>query len=177
MQQAREAGLLAGENCENCALDKPNDISRCNFPSTSIPFNCDTVIEHAAPSKPALRLMADELVKAISADMELRLSRAARGKVGSNDQLDTWAEEILHWTGFAVMPTKAYYILPCYKSFLLFVAHYVKAYVGQKAAAGLVDPEECRLILPIAKPDSEDSVYEEDEDDEIDEEEREMEAA
>ncbi|KAJ2505151.1 hypothetical protein IWW47_002178, partial [Coemansia sp. RSA 2052] len=45
---------------------------------------------------------------------------------------------------------------PCYATFLLFVAHRVKAYAGEKAAAGDLKPEDCRLILPMANENSDD---------------------
>ncbi|KAJ2891076.1 hypothetical protein IWW38_003781, partial [Coemansia aciculifera] len=99
--------------------------------------------------------------------MELRLSRAARVKayrrVDDHDPLDAWASYIVRWIGYFAPSARAgsqrngdgkpyvaraYEIPEMYEAFLLFVAHHVKACVGQKVAAGLVDPEECRLILP-----------------------------
>ncbi|KAJ1670431.1 hypothetical protein GGF38_001531, partial [Coemansia sp. RSA 25] len=41
-------------------------------------------------------------------------------------------------------------------SFLLFVAHHVKAHVSKKVAAGLLDPQDYRLILPVASEETED---------------------
>ncbi|KAJ2812287.1 hypothetical protein GGI24_006694 [Coemansia furcata] len=45
---------------------------------------------------------------------------------------------------------KAYIVAPFYETFLLFVAHQVKERTSEYVAAGLIQSEDCRLILPIA---------------------------
>ncbi|KAJ2320589.1 hypothetical protein GGI00_006207, partial [Coemansia sp. RSA 2681] len=82
------------------------------------------------------------------------------------DDLSAWATNILDWTGYSapvntrrsisVKPqiSDADFVAPCYKSFLLFVAHHIKAHVSEKVAAGLLDPQDCRLILPVASDEA-----------------------
>ncbi|KAJ2885186.1 hypothetical protein H4R27_001557 [Coemansia aciculifera] len=41
-------------------------------------------------------------------------------------------------------------IAPYFDTLLLFIAHHVKAYLGERVATGLLKPEDCRLILPVA---------------------------
>ncbi|KAJ2802256.1 hypothetical protein H4S07_004739, partial [Coemansia furcata] len=44
-------------------------------------------------------------------------------------------------------------IAPCFESFVLFVAHHIKVHVSEHIATGLLKPEDCRLILPVANKD------------------------
>ncbi|KAJ2061370.1 hypothetical protein GGI17_003136 [Coemansia sp. S146] len=46
-------------------------------------------------------------------------------------------------------------IAPCFESFVLFVAHHVKMHFSQRVATGLFQPEDCRLILPVANMSTE----------------------
>ncbi|KAJ2862725.1 hypothetical protein GGH94_004101 [Coemansia aciculifera] len=94
------------------------------------------------------------------------------------DDLDAWAAGILEWTGFPA-PTasvdsqrsedsdiseysndsdltacEANNIAPSFEAFVLFVAHHIKAYVGKERAIGLLELEDCRLILPVANEDT-----------------------
>ncbi|KAJ2828931.1 hypothetical protein FBU31_002810, partial [Coemansia sp. 'formosensis'] len=124
--------------------------------------------------------MAVKLANIISADLEARLLTAAlrrgsdndpQGGMRTGDPLDAWATDILAWTGFPVLvegvdsqrsddsqysddsePTvwEADKIAPCFESFILFVAHHVKAYVGEHIATGYFEPDDCRLILPVS---------------------------
>ncbi|KAJ2743431.1 hypothetical protein GGI20_003750 [Coemansia sp. BCRC 34301] len=90
------------------------------------------------------------------------------GKSNSDNQLDARAMEILDWTGFSALLVRtaswfslnlapkawsAVSICPRFEAFVLFVAHHVNAYISKHAAAGHLKPEDCRLILPIAKED------------------------
>ncbi|KAJ2332690.1 hypothetical protein GGI00_002677 [Coemansia sp. RSA 2681] len=139
--------------------------------------DCEAVWKLATPRTPALRATAGELATMIAADLEACLSKAAVNKsrhshpwikADINDQLDAWAMDILDWTGFSApttgadsepgiklkpTPLTAESIGPCYESFLLFVAHRVKVYADEKAAAGDLKPEDCRLLLPIVSND------------------------
>ncbi|KAJ2910281.1 hypothetical protein GGI21_001033, partial [Coemansia aciculifera] len=125
--------------------------------------DCQAVRELATPNAAATREMATKLAKSIATDLEARFSQAAggKGKGNGNDPLDTCAMNILPWTGYS-KPTNtrskvdikpsvldAEYIVPCYESLLLFVAHHVKAFVTQQAKAGHINPANCRLILPV----------------------------
>ncbi|KAJ2749264.1 hypothetical protein GGI19_005746, partial [Coemansia pectinata] len=96
-----------------------------------------------------------------------------RGKGLTGDPLDAWASDILEWTGLPVPTTSANIqhsddsddseftvweankIAPCFESFVLFVAHHVKAHFSQRVATGLFQPEDCRLILPVANKSGE----------------------
>ncbi|KAJ2106860.1 hypothetical protein GGI16_001762, partial [Coemansia sp. S142-1] len=88
----------------------------------------------------------------------------------ANDPLDTWATDILEWTGFPVSTTSensrhshdsgltvwdADQVVSCFESFVLFVAHHVKAGFTQRVANGSFKPENCRLILPFANTSTE----------------------
>ncbi|KAJ2425009.1 hypothetical protein GGF41_002585, partial [Coemansia sp. RSA 2531] len=92
--------------------------------------------------------------------------RAKRGV----ESLDDWAMDILKWTDYSA-PTarvssryrkkpkltslESDSVAPSYEAFFLFVAHYVKAHISGVDATGLKS-EDCRLILPIAKNDTDD---------------------
>ncbi|KAJ1925637.1 hypothetical protein LPJ71_000099, partial [Coemansia sp. S17] len=84
--------------------------------------------------------------------------------------LDDWAMDILKWTDYSVSTASAGrqnrkmlkltslepdYVAPSYEAFFLFVVHYVKAHISGMDANGLKS-EDCRLILPIAKNDTDD---------------------
>ncbi|KAJ2056457.1 hypothetical protein GGI17_006180 [Coemansia sp. S146] len=102
------------------------------------------------------------------------------------DSLDDWAMDILKWTDTSVSTVRvdrwhsnnsedsgdsgdseysddleltsleADYVAPSYESFFLFVVHHVKAHISEQGSTGLFKPEDCRLILPIAKEDTDD---------------------
>ncbi|KAJ2891144.1 hypothetical protein IWW38_003748 [Coemansia aciculifera] len=125
--------------------------------------DCQAVRELATPDATAIRDMATKLAKSIATDLEARFSQAARGKGKGkgNNPLKAYAKTALPWTGYS-KPTNtrskvdtnpsvldAEYIVPCYESLLLFVAHHVKAFVIQQAKAGHINPANCRLILPV----------------------------
>ncbi|KAJ2459267.1 hypothetical protein GGF42_001570 [Coemansia sp. RSA 2424] len=176
----KRADALAGENsgfnvhqdiCDFGLMELLQDASHSDY---------EGVWKFATPRTPALRATAGELATMIAADLEARLSKAAVDKsrrshpwikADINDQLDAWAMDILDWTGFSApatgadsepgfklkpTPLAAESIGPCYATFLLFVAHRVKAYAGERAAAGDLKPEDCRLILPMANEDCDD---------------------
>ncbi|KAJ2895798.1 hypothetical protein IWW38_002203 [Coemansia aciculifera] len=123
--------------------------------------DCQAVCELATPNATAICDMATKLAKIIATDLEARFSQAARGKGDGNNPLSAYAKSVLPWTGYSKstntrskVDTKssdldAEYIVPCYESLLLFVAHHVKAFVTQQAKAGHINPANCRLILPV----------------------------
>ncbi|KAJ2059862.1 hypothetical protein GGI17_004135 [Coemansia sp. S146] len=100
----------------------------------------------------------------------------SQGKGLTGNPLDAWASDIVEWTGFLVSDVSANSqhsndgndsddseltvwetnkIAPCFESFVLFVAHHVKMHFSQRVATGLFQPEDCRLILPVANMSTE----------------------
>ncbi|KAJ2686684.1 hypothetical protein IWW39_003479 [Coemansia spiralis] len=139
--------------------------------------NCDAVYRLAAPHTSELSEVAGKIGKMIAADMEARLLRATRAKGrGRNSRnkghnsgsLDTWALDILEWTKSQLLPSgdendnseladlKADYVAPFFGSLMLFVAHHISEHFKCGCASKLLDPEDYRLILPIASYDMED---------------------
>ncbi|KAJ2458482.1 hypothetical protein GGF42_002043 [Coemansia sp. RSA 2424] len=177
MQPFAEAGFFADEyNVDNSLGYSHNDgIDR--FVRNNLHPDCNTVCALAAPRTSALCTTACKLAETIAVDLEACLLSAAKDKkkTRSNprdnghdvNNLSAWATNILDWTGYSapvntrgsinVEPriSDADFVAPCYKSFLLFVAHHVKAHVSKKVAAGLLDPQDCRLILPVASEEAE----------------------
>ncbi|KAJ2451199.1 hypothetical protein GGF42_004316, partial [Coemansia sp. RSA 2424] len=176
MQPLAEAGFFADEYNVDNSLDYGFDDGIGMFIQDNLHPDCSTVCALAAPRTPAPRTTACKLAETIAVDLEACLLSAAKDKkkTRSNprdnghdvDNLSAWATNILDWTGYSapvntrgsisVKPRviSADFVAPCYKSFLLFVAHHVKAHVGKKAAAGLLDPQDCRLILPVASEEA-----------------------
>ncbi|KAJ2457881.1 hypothetical protein GGF42_002413 [Coemansia sp. RSA 2424] len=175
MQPLAGAGFFADEYNVDNSLDYGFDDDIDMFIQNNLHPDCSTVCELAAPRTPALCATACKLVKTIAVDLEACLLSAAKNKkTRSNprdnghdvDDLSAWATNILDWTGYSapvntrrsinVKPrvSDADFVAPCYKSFLLFVAHRVKAHVNKKVAAGLLDPQDCRLILPVASEEA-----------------------
>ncbi|KAJ2809773.1 hypothetical protein H4S07_003067, partial [Coemansia furcata] len=175
--------ILAGENFGFSTVPGAHDSGLYELVQGILRHSCDAVFKLATPSDPTVSVMAVKLADIISTDLEARLSTAAlrrgsdndpRGGMRTSDPLDAWATDILAWTGFPVlvegadsqrsddgqcsddlelMVWEADKLSPCFESFILFVAHHVKAYVGNHVAAGLLKPEDCRLILPVAYQD------------------------
>ncbi|KAJ2110429.1 hypothetical protein GGI16_000300 [Coemansia sp. S142-1] len=94
------------------------------------------------------------------------------GKGLASDPRDVWTLGILEWAGFSALGAsvdsqqsddvehsnhskftvwKANEIALCFRSFVLFVAHHVKASLSQRNATALFQPEDCRLILPFTR--------------------------
>ncbi|KAJ2104181.1 hypothetical protein GGI09_000256 [Coemansia sp. S100] len=94
------------------------------------------------------------------------------GKGLASDPRDVWTLGILEWAGFSALGAsvesqqsddvehsnhskftvwKANEIAPSFRSFVLFVAHHVKASLSQRNATALFQPEDCRLILPFTR--------------------------
>ncbi|KAJ2887124.1 hypothetical protein H4R27_000154 [Coemansia aciculifera] len=177
--------ILAGENFGFGEIPGTRDGSLNELIQRILRRDCNAVSQLATPSDLALSTVARELAGNIAADLETRLSMAAlrrgqrndlQGQGDANDPLDTWAIDILAWTGFPAPaksvdnqpsddseysddsgPTawEADKIALCYESFMLFVAHHVKAHSSGQAATGGFKPEDCRLILPITSKDTE----------------------
>ncbi|KAJ2840425.1 hypothetical protein FBU31_000421 [Coemansia sp. 'formosensis'] len=81
------------------------------------------------------------------------------------NSVDAWTRDIMRWAtyenptecvdsqgrnDYATDYTKAYIVAPYYEAFLLFVAHQVKEHTSKYIAAGRINSEDCRLILPIS---------------------------
>ncbi|KAJ2452999.1 hypothetical protein GGF42_003904 [Coemansia sp. RSA 2424] len=177
MQPLAEAGFFADEYNVDNSLDYGFDDGIDMFIQNNLHPDCNTVCALATPRTPALCATACELVKTIAVDLEACLLSATKNKKPRSnprdnghdaDDLSAWATNILDWTGYSALArtrrsinvkpqiSDANFVAFCYKSFLLFVAHHVKARVGKKAAAGLLDPQDCRLILPVASEEAED---------------------
>ncbi|KAJ2823059.1 hypothetical protein GGI24_003772, partial [Coemansia furcata] len=178
-------GILAGENFGFSTVPGARDDGLYELVQNILHRNCDNIFKLATPSDPNISMMAVKLADIISTDLEARLSTAAlrrgsdndpQGGMRTGDPLDAWATDILAWTGFPVLVEdadsqrsdggqcsndseltvwEADKIAPCFESFVLFVAHHVKAYVGRHVATGCFKPEDCRLILPVANQDME----------------------
>ncbi|KAJ2629515.1 hypothetical protein GGF44_004254, partial [Coemansia sp. RSA 1694] len=176
MQPLAEAGFFADEYNIDNSLDYGFDDGIDMFIQNNLHPDCNTVCALATPRTPALCTTACKLAETIAVDLEACLLSAAKNKKPRNnprdnghdvDDLSTWATNILDWTGYSapvntrrsisVKPriSDTDFVAPCYKSFLLFVAHRVKAHVSEKAAAELLDPQDCRLILPVASEEAE----------------------
>ncbi|KAJ2335069.1 hypothetical protein GGH91_005557, partial [Coemansia sp. RSA 2671] len=142
--------------------------------------DCGAVCKLATSRTPELRKVAGRIGNMIAADMEAHLLRAARAKGRGNSSRNkgrnsgsmyTWASDILEWTESQPLPLNnesddsnegqysddsellgldADYVAPFFESFMLFVAHHINEYFVCDRASELLDPEDCRLILPIA---------------------------
>ncbi|KAJ2242964.1 hypothetical protein GGI13_006769 [Coemansia sp. RSA 455] len=136
--------------------------------------NCDAVGHLAAPSDPDLRTVVGRIASEIAADLEPRMLRAAprkgrtsdpRGNGRANEPLGVWARGILVWTGGQYLPPStgsrnikdsgptrlaADDIAPFFESLMLFVAYHIMEYFNKYIATGVLKPEDCRLILPVA---------------------------
>ncbi|KAJ1656498.1 hypothetical protein GGF38_004568, partial [Coemansia sp. RSA 25] len=175
MQPLAEAGFFADEYNVDNSLGYGIDDGIDWFIQNNLHPGCNTVCELATPRTPALCATACKLAETIAVDLEACLLSAAKNKKPRNNprsnghdvnDLSAWATNILNWTGYSapartrrsisVEPRviSADFVAPCYKSFLLFVAHHVKAHVSEKVAAGLLDPQDCRLILPVASEEA-----------------------
>ncbi|KAJ2830400.1 hypothetical protein GGI24_001917, partial [Coemansia furcata] len=173
-------GILVGENFGFSTVPGVRDDGLYELVQGILHRSCDVIFKLATPSNPNISMMAVKLADIISTDLEARLSTAAlrrgrgndpQGGMGTGDPLDAWATDILVWTGFPVlvegvdkhrsddsqcsddlelMVWEASKIAPCFESFILFVAHHIKAYVDEHIATGLLKPEDCRLILPVS---------------------------
>ncbi|KAJ2732699.1 hypothetical protein IW152_003591, partial [Coemansia sp. BCRC 34962] len=117
-----------------------------------------------------------------AADLETRLLRAgraercsnsSRGKSRNGGPLDPWATGILEWIesrslsmgddndrgrysdDSELVDVEADYAAPPSESFMLFVAHHINEFIMCGGASELLRLEDCWLILPIAKNDTE----------------------
>ncbi|KAJ2811868.1 hypothetical protein H4S07_001782 [Coemansia furcata] len=151
--------------------------------------NCDSVLQIATPHTSDIHTVVGKLSRDIAADLEARMSKAARGKRRVNDPrgrerpkylLDVLAAGVLKWVGHQsslssessrykdnseATRLEADYVSPFFEAFLLFVAHHINKHFTKRNATRLHISEDCRLILPIANKDVEtedsgtDSVY------------------
>ncbi|KAJ2251583.1 hypothetical protein GGI13_003765 [Coemansia sp. RSA 455] len=157
MQPLQPANVIPGEKLDFGTLGVHDD-SLTALITDSLRPNCEAVNKIAAPRSTVLRTMAGELVNEVTADLEARLPRVDLINRKSAESLDAWAMDIVDWTGHCYSDPgqlRDYDIVECFESFLLFVAHHAKAYFGKQIAAGLLESEGCRLILPITCMDKE----------------------
>ncbi|KAJ2070054.1 hypothetical protein GGH13_004308 [Coemansia sp. S155-1] len=151
MQPLQPANVIPGEKLDFGTLGV-RDESLTALITDSLRPNCEAVNKIAAPRSTVVCTMAGELVNEVTADLEARLPRVDRINRKSAESLDAWAMDIVGWTGHCDSnpgQLRDYDIVECFESFLLFVAHHAKAYFGKQIAAGLLESEGCRLILPI----------------------------
>ncbi|KAJ2415616.1 hypothetical protein GGI10_001581 [Coemansia sp. RSA 2530] len=129
-------------------------------------------------------IAADMEARLLRATRAKGRGNSSRDKGRNSSSLDTWASDILEWTKSQPLPlgnesdgggdsdesqysdesnhTGIYadYVATFFESLLLFVAHHINEYFIRDRASGLLGPEDCRLILPIASCDMEDEDYE-----------------
>ncbi|KAJ2467835.1 hypothetical protein GGI03_001347 [Coemansia sp. RSA 2337] len=173
VQPTQEASLFVGEN-----LDVVIPPDRLYGHSDEFCLrnlcrrNSSAVCKLATPYDPALSTMAGELARKDAADLETCLSMAAqrrgpyatygdktyynyppRAKRGVKS-LDDWAMDILKKKP-KLISLEDDSVAPSYEAFFLFVVRHVKAHISGVDATGLKS-EDCRLILPMAKHDTDD---------------------
>ncbi|KAJ2840794.1 hypothetical protein FBU31_000119 [Coemansia sp. 'formosensis'] len=140
--------------------------------------NCEAVSRLAVPHTSNLHSVSNEFTGRIAVKLEARLENATQRKVRrdnlrgfgyTSNPLDAWATDVLEWTGLSATETSvgghnrdnghhsddseltavdADYAVPFFESFLLFIAHYVKEYLGKNGSNGL-KLKDCGLILPV----------------------------
>ncbi|KAJ2064598.1 hypothetical protein GGI17_000925 [Coemansia sp. S146] len=167
--------LLAAGNFSFSAISGNRYNSHVLRMQNILHHNCSAVRKLATPCDPVLRSMSGELARNIAADLETRLSRLAQGRKDI-DPLDSWTIDVLEWIGcpestasddsqsnsdseYSDGPkpysNRADEIAPYFESLLLYIAHHVKACLGERVAIGPLKPEDYRLILPVANEDRE----------------------
>ncbi|KAJ2011410.1 hypothetical protein GGI13_002190 [Coemansia sp. RSA 455] len=163
--------ILAGEDLSFSDISANRDDSLDDLFQSILRRNCASVCQLATPSDPGLRTVVGRIANEIAADLEARMLRAAprkgrandpQGKGRANELLDAWAAEILEWAGGQPLPSStgsqlskdsghtADYVAPFLGSFMLFVAHHIKEHFRRHGYIGFLNPENSRLILPIA---------------------------
>ncbi|KAJ2752641.1 hypothetical protein GGI19_003690 [Coemansia pectinata] len=171
--------VLAGEDLSFSDISGNRDDDLDDLMQRILRRNCASVCKLASSRASDLRTVVGKIVSEVAADLEARMLMAAwdKGRANdppskgrANDPLSAWAAEILEWTGSqsllsttgsrysndsASRPLAADYVTPFFESFMLFVAHHVKAHFSEQAATGLLKPEDCRLILPVVNKDME----------------------
>ncbi|KAJ2056515.1 hypothetical protein GGI17_006149 [Coemansia sp. S146] len=143
---------------------------------------CDPTLSTMA-GKLASKIAADLEYRLSMAAQRRGHCNDSRDQGHNIDDLDAWAAGILEWTGFPaptasvdsqysddsdiseysgdskysnnsdLMVCEANNIAPSFEAFVLFVAHHIKAYTGKERVIGLLELEDRRLIMPVAKKD------------------------
>ncbi|KAJ2413826.1 hypothetical protein GGI10_002800 [Coemansia sp. RSA 2530] len=131
-------------------------------------------------------IAADMEARLLRATRAKGRGRNSQGKGRNNSPLDAWALDVLRWTksqplalgddsdegdeggdsdgsdenqysdDSELVGMDADYVAPFFGSFMLFVAHHINEWFMRDRASGLLGPEDCRLILPIASCGMED---------------------
>ncbi|KAJ2810026.1 hypothetical protein H4S07_002914, partial [Coemansia furcata] len=164
---------MSGEDFNFSGISGNRDDGLDDLIKRTLHRNCDAVLNLATHNTSDLRTEAANLSSMIAADLEARMSRAARnnkrsnnsrGKKNDDGPLDAWTTGILEWAGHRYLSSRAGsrpsnnseatgldagYVAPCYEAFLLFVAHYVREYFTKPNKTGHPNLENFRLILPI----------------------------
>ncbi|KAJ1923520.1 hypothetical protein GGI09_003546 [Coemansia sp. S100] len=162
--------ILAGKDLSFSDISRNRDYGLDNLIQSILHRSCKAVRHLATPGDPDLRTVVGNIAGDITADLEARLLMAApfkghtyntRSKLGAsnprdtvpaNEHLDAYARDILKWAKKqSAMYLGADSIAPLFGSFMLFAAHHIKEHFRRHGEAGLFKPEDCRLILPVAK--------------------------
>ncbi|KAJ2058938.1 hypothetical protein GGI17_004722 [Coemansia sp. S146] len=163
---------LAGEDLSFSDFSGNHDDGLDNLIQPILRRNCAPVCQLAASCAPDIRRAVGNIASNIATDLEARMSALRKGRSKdlrgkgyandppghkrANDPLDAWAADILKWTRRqSSAQLAADYVAPLFESFMLFAAHHIKAHFRQHGDTGLLKPEDCRLILPIANKDIE----------------------
>ncbi|KAJ2831106.1 hypothetical protein FBU31_002345 [Coemansia sp. 'formosensis'] len=166
--------VLASEDFSFAGISSSRDGDLNNLIQRSINRSCAAVLQIATPHTSDLRTEVANLSGKIAADLEARMSRAARNNRRSNNSrgkerpkylLDMLTTDILEWVGHQsslssessrykdnseATRLEADYVSPLFEAFLLFVAHHINKHFTKRNATRLHISEDCRLILPIA---------------------------
>ncbi|KAJ1909782.1 hypothetical protein LPJ71_003406 [Coemansia sp. S17] len=162
--------ILAGKDLGFSDISGNRDDGLDNLIQSTLYRSCKAVRHLATPCDPDLRTVVGNIAGDITADLEARLLMAApfkghayntrskglvnkpRDAVPANEPLDAYARDILKWAKKqSAMYLGADDIAPLFESFMLFVAHHIKDHSRRHGAAEVLKPEDCRLILPVAK--------------------------
>ncbi|KAJ2065568.1 hypothetical protein GGI17_000112 [Coemansia sp. S146] len=173
--------ILASEDLSFSDISGIRDDSLDDLIKRILRRNCASVCKLATPRMPDICRVVGNIAEDIDINLETRMhappeERAydtqsklrtrdprsklriidPRDKEPTNEPLDTCARDILKWTKKqSYTHVAADYVAPFFEALVLFVAHHIKAHFRNHGAAGGLNPEDCRLILPIAKKDME----------------------
>ncbi|KAJ2243119.1 hypothetical protein GGI13_006713, partial [Coemansia sp. RSA 455] len=173
VQSTQEASLFVGENLDvvippDRLYDHSDEFSTPYDPALST-MASELARKIAADLETRLSMAAQRRKPYATYGGKTYYNYPLRAKRGA-ESLDGWAMDILKWTDYSVSTAsagsrhindsmltdlEADSVALSYESFFLFVAHYVKAHISGMDATGLKS-EDCRLILPITKNDTDD---------------------
>ncbi|KAJ2870227.1 hypothetical protein GGH93_005737 [Coemansia aciculifera] len=163
---------LAGEGLSFSDISGNHDDGIDDLIQRILRRDCASVCQLAASCAPDIRRAVGNIASNIAADLETRVSALRKGRTKdprskghaidppgherANNPLDAWATDILKWSRRqSSTQLAADYVTPLFESFMLFVAHHIKAHFRQHGDTGFLKSGDCRLILPIANMDME----------------------